>query len=342
MERPGRGERRLLSLLRGHPDEKLLRRMLDETEFLSDYGVRALSQHHGDHPYTFECERPALHGRAISRANPTSGLFGGNSNWRGPIWFPVNYLLIESLQKFHHYYGDDFKVECPTGSGRYLHHRRGRRGTDDRLTRLFLRDDEGGRRSSATIDKLQTDPHFRDHVLFHEYFHGDTGRGLGASHQTGWTGLMAKLLQPKSHAPEGTAEHQDEASHGSPPGVGPLISTQQTSQDTKDIAPCRLRSLGSSLLLFEGSRAGRSKDRHPVSASRHRSPRSPDRRVSEDTAAVVAAGRCGLLAGVWPGGGWRACPCRLSITRIERRRVLDDSRAASQASVDHPGSCSRS
>ena len=119
-QRAGRGERRLLSLLRGHRMKRLLRRMLDETEFLSDYGVRALSRYHARPPVRRStCDGHALHASATSRANPTSGLFGGNSNWRGPIWFPVNYLLIESLQKFHHYYGDDFKVECPTGSGQY-------------------------------------------------------------------------------------------------------------------------------------------------------------------------------------------------------------------------------
>src|SRR5262249_14701859 len=123
--------------------------------------------------------------------------FGGNSNWRGPVWFPVNYLIVESLQKFHHYYGDDFKVECPTGSGRLLTIGQVADELARRLTRIFLRDGQGRRPGAGRPARLQTDPHFRDHLLFYEYFHGDSGRGLGASHQTGWTGLVAKLLQPR-------------------------------------------------------------------------------------------------------------------------------------------------
>ena len=130
-------------------------------------------------------------------AESDSGLFGGNSNWRGPIWFPVNYLLIESLQKFHHYYGDDFKVECPTGSGRILTLDQVADELASRLSRLFLTGRQRPAPSPAAHAKQQEDPHFRDYPLFHEYFHGDTGRGVGASHQTGWTGLVAKLLQPK-------------------------------------------------------------------------------------------------------------------------------------------------
>ncbi len=199
---PGRGARRLLSLLRGHRMKRLLRRMLDETEFLSDFGVRALSKIHQDHPYTFWTEGMA-HSVSYQPGESNSGLFGGNSNWRGPIWFPVNYLLIESLQKFHHYYSDDFKVECPTGTGRFLNLSEVADELTLRLARLFLRDENGRRPCFGANEKLQNDPHFRDHVLFHEYFHGDTGRGVGASHQTGWTGLIAKLLQPrKEEQPE--------------------------------------------------------------------------------------------------------------------------------------------
>jgi hypothetical protein len=124
-------------------------------------------------------------------------VFGGNSNWRGPIWMPVNYLLIESIQKFHHYYGDDFKVECPTGSGRYLTLNEIADELSRRLCRLFLRDDSGRRPVLGDSALLQNDPHFRDYVPFYEYFHGDSGRGVGASHQTGWTGLVAKLLMPR-------------------------------------------------------------------------------------------------------------------------------------------------
>ena len=195
-EEPGLGERRLLSLLRGHRIKKLLQRMLDETEFLSPYGIRALSRVHANAPYEFQCNATTL-SVAYEPGESTSGLFGGNSNWRGPIWFPVNYLLIESLQKFHHYYGDDFKVECPTGSGSYLTLNEIADELSRRLGRLFLRDDKGKRPVFGLHHKLQTDPNFRDYILFHEYFHGDDGRGVGASHQTGWTGLIAKLLMPR-------------------------------------------------------------------------------------------------------------------------------------------------
>jgi hypothetical protein len=124
-------------------------------------------------------------------------MFGGNSNWRGPVWLPMNFLIIESLQKFHHYYGDDFQIECPTGSNRYLTILGAADELTRRLTRLFLRDAAGRRPVYGQQSRLQTDPHFRDYLLFYEYFHGDTGAGLGAAHQTGWTGLVAKLLQPR-------------------------------------------------------------------------------------------------------------------------------------------------
>jgi hypothetical protein len=195
-DQPGRGKRRLLSLLRGHRMKKLLNRMLDESEFLSDYGVRAISKVHERDPYVFKVNGMDLFVRYLP-AESDSGLFGGNSNWRGPIWFPVNFLIIESLQKFHHYYGDDFLVECPTGSGqlRTIDHVADEIAT--RLERLFLKDERGVRPVLGQYPQLQADPHFRDYVLFHEYFHGDTGRGVGAAHQTGWTGLVAKLLKPR-------------------------------------------------------------------------------------------------------------------------------------------------
>ncbi|HEY2416122.1 MAG TPA: glucosidase [Pirellulaceae bacterium] len=195
-QEPGLGERRLLSLLRGSRMKKLLRRMLDETEFLSPYGVRALSRVHLEQPYVFS-SRGQFHAVYYEPAESRSSSFGGNSNWRGPIWFPVNYLIIESLQKFHHYYGDDFLIECPTGSGRMLTINGVAQELSDRLSRLFLRDANGRRPAFGHWEKLQNDPHFRDYLLFHEYFHGDTGEGLGASHQTGWTGLIAKLLMPR-------------------------------------------------------------------------------------------------------------------------------------------------
>ncbi|HEX4591879.1 MAG TPA: glucosidase [Gemmataceae bacterium] len=203
---PGRGERRLLSLLRGHRLKSLLRRMLDESEFLSDYGVRALSRHHLHEPYVFTAGGQMQAVWYLPGESDT-GLFGGNSNWRGPIWMPVNYLILESLQKFHHYYGDDFKVECPTGSGKMVTIEEVSEELTRRLTRLFLRDEHGRRPIFGESAKLQTDPHFRDYLVFPEYFHGDTGRGCGAMHQTGWTGLVAKLLRPRRRerqAPAGT------------------------------------------------------------------------------------------------------------------------------------------
>jgi hypothetical protein len=193
---PGLGDRRLLSLLRAHRMKALLRRMLDETEFLSDYGIRALSKHHEANPYVFEYQGHRLSVGYVAAESET-GSFGGNSNWRGPIWFPVNYLLIESLQKFHHYYGDGFTIECPTGSGNMLTLEQVAEELGRRLIRIFMRDEQGRRAAFGDHPKLQNDPHFRDYPLFYEYFHGDTARGAGASHQTGWTGLVAKLLQPR-------------------------------------------------------------------------------------------------------------------------------------------------
>jgi hypothetical protein len=195
----GHGQRRLLSLLRGHRMKRLLARMLDETEFLSDFGIRAISKYHDRHPYVFNVNGMDLDVRYLP-GESDSGLFGGNSNWRGPIWFPLNYLLIESLQKFHHYYGDDFQIECPTRSGNFMSIDAAAREVAARLTRIFLKDANGHRPVLAQYPRQQSDQHFRDHVLFHEYFHGDTGRGVGASHQTGWTGLVAKLLQPRQSA----------------------------------------------------------------------------------------------------------------------------------------------
>ena len=199
-QEPGKGARHLLSLLRGHRLKMLLKRALDTTEFLSDFGVRALSRHYLDHPYVLRRAGQDF----VVRYEPgesRSTLFGGNSNWRGPIWFPVNFLLIESLQRFHHYYGVDFKVEYPTNSGEYCTLLEIADGLSERLTKLFLRDDQGRRPAFGNYQQLQTDPNFRDYILFYEYFHGDTGCGLGASHQTGWTGLVAKLLQPRRPEP---------------------------------------------------------------------------------------------------------------------------------------------
>jgi hypothetical protein len=193
-EEPGSGERRLLSLLRGHRMKLLLRRMLDETEFLSDFGVRAISRVHAENPYSFRWNDQVTT-VGYQPGESTTGVFGGNSNWRGPIWFPLNFLIIESLQRFHHYYGQDFAVECPTGSGTYVTLKDVAAELSRRLTRIFLKDDAGIRPVYRHNKRLANDPHFRDHLNFYEYFHGDTGRGVGASHQTGWTGLVAKLIQ---------------------------------------------------------------------------------------------------------------------------------------------------
>jgi hypothetical protein len=192
---PGEGDRRLLSLLGGHRMKELLRHMLDETSFLSDYGVRALSKIHEHAPFCLDAAGTHYE-VGYWPCESRSGLFGGNSNWRGPIWMPINFLIIDSLQRFHYYYGDDFKVECPVGSGRLLTLHEVSDELCRRLSRLFLKGPDGQRPVLKYHPKLAGDPHFRDYILFHEYFHGDTGRGVGASHQTGWTGLVAKLLQP--------------------------------------------------------------------------------------------------------------------------------------------------
>ena len=186
---PSSGERNLLSLLRGHRLKKLLARMLDATEFLSEHGVRSLSKAHGAHPYGFDHD--GTHFEVdYEPAESRSGMFGGNSNWRGPVWMPVNYLLIESLREFHTYYGDDFTVECPVGSATMLTLDQVADELSRRLCRLFLRGPDGAR--PALVGGGVPD----GQILFHEYFDGDTGRGLGASHQTGWTGLVALLLSP--------------------------------------------------------------------------------------------------------------------------------------------------
>jgi hypothetical protein len=190
---PSAGERHLLSLLRGHRMKRLLSRMLDESEFLSDYGVRSLSKFHEQHPYVFHHAGHQIEVRYIP-GECASGLFGGNSNWRGPIWFPVNALIIESLRRFHSYYGDDFKVECPVGSGKLLHLGEVAAELCRRLTRIFLRDETGRRPVFGDSPIEQESPRFRDHVLFYEFFDGDTGRGCGASHQTGWTALVTLAL----------------------------------------------------------------------------------------------------------------------------------------------------
>jgi Glycosyl hydrolase family 63 C-terminal domain len=194
MQTIGIGARRLLAIVSRDKLRRILQKMLDETEFLGAYGIRALSKHHAEQPYTFDVNGAQFR-VDYEPAESSSGLFGGNSNWRGPVWFPVNFLLIESLQKFHHYLGDDFKVECPTGSGQWLNLWEVASELSQRLMQIFLKDPSGQRPVYGGTKQFQTDPHWKDLILFHEYFHGDNGAGIGASHQTGWTGLVAKLIQ---------------------------------------------------------------------------------------------------------------------------------------------------
>jgi hypothetical protein len=205
----GEDNRHLLSLLRGHRMKALLSRMLDETQFLSDRGVRSLSKVHAGKPFYFTTQG-STYDVAYWPAESRSRLFGGNSNWRGPVWMPLNYLIIEALQKFHYYYGDDFKIECPAGSGKFMTILEVSCELARRLTQLFLKGPDGQRAVLKYHPKLSGDPNFKDYVLFHEYFDGDTGRGVGASHQTGWTGLIARLLQPRRNEQNET-DHPDES-----------------------------------------------------------------------------------------------------------------------------------
>jgi hypothetical protein len=190
----GVAERGMIALVNEERLRRILSRMLDENEFLSPYGIRALSRYHEKHPYVFR-----VHGEEYRveylPAESNTGMFGGNSNWRGPIWFPVNALILRALLHYYLYYGDNFKVECPTGSGRILNLFEVAKEIAERLIRIFLRDDRGRRPVFGGVRKFDSDPHWRDHLLFYEYFHGDNGAGIGASHQTGWTGLVATLIQ---------------------------------------------------------------------------------------------------------------------------------------------------
>ncbi|MEM7336502.1 MAG: glucosidase, partial [Chloroflexota bacterium] len=190
---PGQKKRHLFSIVTKERLASICRYMLDETEFLSPHGIRSLSKIH-ETPYTLSLGN-AHFSIGYEPAESQSGLFGGNSNWRGPIWFPINFLLIESLQRFHHFYGDEFQVELPTGSGNWVTLDVVADELSRRLIRLFKRSEGGKRPLYGGLSKFQDDPNWRDYILFYEYFHGDNGAGLGASHQTGWTGLVAKLLQ---------------------------------------------------------------------------------------------------------------------------------------------------
>jgi len=190
---PGLEGRYLFSILNQDKLRRVLARMLDEKEFLSPYGIRSVSRYHLDHPYMFNLDGQDYRVDYMP-AESTTGMFGGNSNWRGPVWFPVNALIIRALTAAYGYYGDEFKVECPTGSGRQMTLFQVAKELGDRLTRIFTRDANGRRAVYGGTEKFQSDPYWRDYILFHEYFHGDNGAGLGASHQTGWTGLVARLI----------------------------------------------------------------------------------------------------------------------------------------------------
>ncbi len=192
--KPGYAGRRLFSVLNENKLRRVLGYMLDEKEFLSPYGIRSLSRYHADHPYVFRVGEQEFRVDYVP-ADSNTGMFGGNSNWRGPIWFPVNGLILRALLEYYLYYGDDFKVECPTGSGNLMNLFQVAMEISKRLTGMFLKDAEGRRPVYGGSDKFQTDPNWRDNILFYEFFHGDSGAGVGASHQTGWTGLVAKFLQ---------------------------------------------------------------------------------------------------------------------------------------------------
>ena len=189
----GVGDREIFALVNPERPRRVLSRVLDEQEFLSPYGIRSLSRHYAEHPYVLHV---AGHDFPITYlpAESDSRMFGGNANWRGPIWMPLNALMIRALLSFYLYHGDDFKVECPTGSGQWMNLFEVAREIAARLTRIFLRDQHGRRAVFGGNARFQTDPHWKDYLPFHEYFHGDNGAGLGASHQTGWTGIVGRLI----------------------------------------------------------------------------------------------------------------------------------------------------
>jgi hypothetical protein len=190
----GVADRGIMALLTPERLRRILTKMLDENEFLSPYGIRSLSKFHEAHPYILNVEGQE-HRVDYLPAESNTGMFGGNSNWRGPVWMPVNALIIRALLNFYLYYGDNFKIECPTGSGKLMNLFEVSKEISDRLTRIFTRNEQGVRPVYGGTEKFQADPNWRDYILFYEYFHGDNGAGLGASHQTGWTGLVAKLIQ---------------------------------------------------------------------------------------------------------------------------------------------------
>jgi hypothetical protein len=190
----GVGDRGILALVNPERLRRILTKMLDENEFFSSHGIRSISKFHKDHPFVLH-----VHGQEYRvdylPAESNTGMFGGNSNWRGPVWMPMNVIIIRALLNFYLYYGDNFRIECPTGSGKMMNLFEVAREIGDRLTSIFIRNEEGKRPVYGGLEKFQIDPNWRDLILFHEYFHGDNGAGLGASHQTGWTGVVAKIIQ---------------------------------------------------------------------------------------------------------------------------------------------------
>lgn len=191
--KPGHKDRRLGSILNETNLHRVLKVMLDEQEFLGPYGIRALSRIHQDHPYTYRVDDHELRVSYVP-GDGDSGMFGGNSNWRGPVWMPVNMLILRALLQYYLYYGNAFTVECPTGSGKHMNLYEVAQEIGRRLASIFLQDEQGRRPVHGTSQKFQDDPHWKDYPLFYEYFHGDTGAGVGASHQTGWTGAIARIM----------------------------------------------------------------------------------------------------------------------------------------------------
>jgi hypothetical protein len=199
----------MLAMVRGNDLRSLLIYLLDPQEFFSDYGIRSISRYHAAHPYVANFPRYGTFTVNYEPAESSTGAFGGNSNWRGPIWFPINFLLVEALQKYHRFYGDEFKVADPSGSGQPVTLGQVADDLSRRLTRIFLRDEQGRRPVFGGNMTFQNDEHWRDYVPFHEYFHGDIGAGVGASHQTGWTAVVANLLEQTQVAQASAAAAPD-------------------------------------------------------------------------------------------------------------------------------------
>jgi hypothetical protein len=194
----GVNERGILALVNPERLRRILEKMLDENEFLGPHGIRSISRFHEKNPYIMYAGGQEYRVDYLP-AESNTGMFGGNSNWRGPVWMPINIMLVRALQQFYMYYGDNFKIECPTGSGKLMNLFEVSKELSKRLVTTFTRDEKGRRPVNGGSEKFQTDPYWKDYILFYEYFHGDNGAGLGASHQTGWTGVVAKLIQIYGH-----------------------------------------------------------------------------------------------------------------------------------------------